>query len=181
MTSKAKIKAAGTDRLRVIHYPDPRLRETATEIESVDDGVRRLAEKMFELMAAARGVGLAAPQVGVTVRLFVASPSCDPSDRHVYVNPKIIATEGSQEGDEGCLSFPGVTCKIKRPNVAVIRAVDLDGRTFEKTAEGLEARIFLHEIDHLSGTLLVDRMGSVAKLAHRRTLKELEEDFAQTT
>jgi peptide deformylase len=123
-------------------------------------------------------VGLAGPQVGVTVRIFVASPTFEESDRRVYVNPHIVALDGTQVGDEGCLSFPGVSCKIKRANAATIRALGLDGEEFEETGEELTARIFQHECDHLDGRLLVDRMGSVAKLANRRTLKELEDKFA---
>ena len=177
MSENAKIRAADPTSLEIIHYPDPRLREVSTPVDTVDDAVRRIAERMFELMFASRGVGLAAPQVGVTVRLFVASPSFDPSDRRVYVNPEIVSAEGSQEGEEGCLSFPGVTCKIKRANVVTIRAIGIDGEIFEETGEDLTARIFLHEMDHINGRLIVDRMGSVAKLANRRAIKELEEEF----
>ncbi len=178
MGKNAKIKEVDIASLRVICYPDPRLREVCTPVDEVDDDVRRLVGRMFDLMFPASGVGLAAPQVGVTVRLFVASPTFDPDDRRVYINPRIISTEGSQDGDEGCLSFPGISCRIKRYNVATIRALGLDGEEFEETGDQLAARIFQHETDHLDGRLLVDRMGSVAKLANRRSLKELEEKFA---
>ena len=177
MSGNAKIHEADIASLEVIRYPDPRLREASTPVDEVDESVRRLIEKMFELMFEAAGVGLAAAQVGITARLFVASPSFDQADRQVYINPQIIAAEGSQESDEGCLSFPGIICKVKRPNVATIRATNLDGEVFEQAVNGLAARILLHELDHLDGRLLVDRMGSVAKLTNRRALKDLQDQF----
>jgi peptide deformylase len=164
--------------LVIVKYPDPRLRQTCAPLARVDDSVRAVLDRMFELMFAARGVGLAAPQVGLAVRLFVASPTFGPADRRVYVNPEIIASDAAQDGDEGCLSFPGITCKIKRKRIVTVRAMDRDGNLFEETGEDLPARIFQHEIDHLDGRLLVDRMGTVARLANRRTLRELEEAFA---
>ncbi len=179
MTGNERIAQADLAALAIIRYPDPRLRETCTPIGKVDDGVRTLAERMLELMFAGRGVGLAAPQVGVTVRLFVASPTFDEADRRVYINPQLVALDGSQDGEEGCLSFPSISCKVKRYHTATIRAFGLDGEEFEETGEELAARIFQHEYDHLDGRLLVDRMGSVARLAHRRALKDLEQQFAE--
>lgn len=164
--------------LRILRYPDPRLREVCTPAGPADDDLRRLVERMFELMFDVHGVGLAAPQVGVTVRLFVACPTGEPSDRRVYLNPRITVLDGSQEGEEGCLSFPGIYSKIKRADTATIQALDLDGNAFEETGRGLLARIYQHETEHLDGRLLVDRMGTVSKLANRRALKELEEKFA---
>jgi peptide deformylase len=177
VTSEEKIRQADLDTLRVVHYPDPRLREVSTPIEQIDESVRALTEKMFDLMVVASGVGLAAPQVGVTVRLFVGIPTEDPNDRRVYINPEIVAVDGSDDGDEGCLSFPGITCRVKRFETATIRAQGLDGELFEETGTGLAARIYQHESDHLDGRLLVDRMGTVAKLAARRTLKDLVEEY----
>jgi len=173
-----EIRQVDVTRLRIIRYPDPRLRVTCAPVEAVDDAVRAVIERMFELMFEFRGVGLAAPQVGLAVRLFIASPAFDPQDRHVFVNPRIIDTGGTQDGEEGCLSFPGISCKIKRKKIATVRALDRDGNELEKTGEDLMARIMQHEIDHLDGRLLVDRMGSVARLASRRALKELEAAFA---
>ena len=180
MSINEQIRQVDIDSLKIVYYPDPRLRQISAPLEVVDEAVRRLAEKMLQLMFASRGVGLAAPQVGIAGRLFVASPTSDPADRQVYVNPQIVSVEGSQEGEEGCLSFPSINCKIKRPNVAIIRALNLNGEVFEQFGQGLAARIYLHEIDHLDGKLLVDRMGSVAKLANRKLLRELEDDFAKS-
>jgi len=95
----------------------------------------------------------------------------------VYVNPRIVSREGSDVFEEGCLSVPGVNCKIRRSAEATVRATGLDGREFVKQADGLLARIFQHEIDHLDGVLIADRMSPVARLAHRRTLKELARDY----
>jgi len=178
MSTSGKIHRGEIPSLTIIHYPDPRLEEESTPIAEVDAGVRELVDKMFELMSAAQGVGLAAPQVGIAIRLFVASARLEDSDRRVYVNPEMISVEGAQENEEGCLSVPGVTCKLKRGNVVTIRAMSLDGEVFEETAEGLLARIFLHEMDHLDGRLILERMGTVARLANRKTLKELELEFA---
>ncbi len=164
--------------LKVVRYPDPILSRRAAEIEQVDDGVRALARRMFEIMYASGGVGLAAPQVGVSARLFVTNPAGDEGDQEqVYVNPRIVSREGSDVFEEGCLSVPGVNCKIRRSAEATVRATGLDGREFVKQADGLLARIFQHEIDHLDGVLIADRMSPVARLAHRRTLKELARDY----
>jgi len=178
MNGNEKIRQADLPCLKIIYYGDPRLREICTPIDEVDSSVRALVERMFELMFSSRGVGLAAPQVGVTVRLFIASPTFQTDDRRVYINPRIISVDGWQDGEEGCLSFPGITCRIKRRRLATIEATDLDGKAFEETGEELTARIFQHETDHLNGELLVDRMGSVARLANRRALKQLEEASA---
>jgi peptide deformylase len=175
-----KIHQADLDKLAIISYPDPRLRENCTEVDDASDAaVAALAEKMFAIMFRTRGVGLAAPQVGVTVRMFVACPSTEPQDRRVYINPQIIATEGAQEAEEGCLSFPGIYSKIKRHNKVTVRAQNLAGEWFEETLDELGARMLEHEIDHLNGRLLVDRMNTVSRLSLRKALKELEDRFVK--
>lgn len=160
--------------LILVKYPDPRLRERCLPVVSFDARLAALVDKMFDIMYRHNGVGLAAPQVGVPLRLFIANPTMEEGDRRVYVNPEIVSQEGSQDGDEGCLSFPGITCRIKRYRVTTIRAQGLDGAAFEEVGEDLLARIFQHEHDHLEGTLLSDRMSAVAKIANRRALKDLE-------
>ncbi len=176
----SKIRQVDIESLEIIKYPDPQLRGPCVAVDGLDEDLQRLVEKMFELMFAVRGVGLAAPQVGVCVRLFVSSPTVADDDRLVYVNPEILSAEGSQVEEEGCLSLPGILSKIKRANTVTIRATGLDGQAFEQTGEGLIARILQHEMDHIEGRLLLDRMGTVAKLTNRQTLKELEEDFTST-
>jgi len=178
MDAAEKIRRADIAHLTVIKYPDPRLTEICMPVEQVDDDVRALTEAMRTVMFAVRGVGLAAPQVGVTVRLFVATPTMDRADTRVLINPEIISAQGTQQEEEGCLSLPGIACKVKRSRVVTVRAMGLDGEVFEETVEDLAARIYQHEIDHLDGKLLVARMGTVARLTNRRTLKDLEKQFA---
>ena len=165
--------------LKVVKYPDPRLREVCTAMEEFDDSLHEFVERMFEIMYASNGVGLAAPQVGQTIRLFIANPTAEPGGEYegVYINPEIIERSGSDVGEEGCLSFPGMLCKIKRAEAVTIRAANLDGETFTQTAEGLQARIFQHESDHLDGILLSDRMSTVAKITNRRLLKDLADEY----
>lgn len=179
MARKVNIARLDLAALKIIRYPDPRLARAAAAVEVFDEHLRRLAERMFELMFQSRGVGLAATQIGLALRIFVSSPTAEDADRHVYVNPAFLQLDGQQEDEEGCLSVPGVTTTIKRYSQAVIEACDLDGKKFQETGQGLLARIFQHEMDHLDGRLIIDRMGSVARLAHRRTLKELEEKFTE--
>jgi len=177
MDSSEKIKLADLSTLAVVKYPDPRLKEVCTPIEAIDEPLVMLVHKMWEVMLESRGVGLAAPQVGVTVRLFAASPSFSPDDLQVYINPKIVEASGTLEEEEGCLSFPQIYAKVKRSATVTVEAADLEGNIFQETCCDLHARIIQHELDHLDGRLLVDRMGTVAKLANRRGLKELEAQF----
>ena len=179
MDSDEKVRQVDMAGLEIIHYPDPRLTEVSAPLAEVDGAVTALVDRMFELMFEGKGVGLAAPQVGLTVRLFITSPTFDPADRHVYINPQIIATEGTVESEEGCLSVPGVNCRIKRSAVITVRAMGLDGEMFEETVDDLAARVIQHENDHLDGLTLVNRMGTVARMANRRQLKELETEFKE--
>ena len=177
MDSSDKIQAANAKALQIVKYPDPRLREVCTPVEIIDQPLVRMVEGMWRLMLESRGVGLAAPQVGVTIRLFAASPSFSPDDLQVYINPIIIEASGTIEEEEGCLSFPMVYAKVKRSETVVVEAIDLQGQTFQETCTDLHARIIQHELDHLDGRLLVDRMGAVSKIANRRALNDLESKF----
>ncbi|MFN3167123.1 MAG: peptide deformylase [Phycisphaeraceae bacterium] len=162
--------------LAIVHYPDPVLREKARPIERVDDQVRAVAQRMIELMHSAPGVGLAAPQVGLGWRMFVANPTGEAGDDRVYINPVLTALAGGDAArDEGCLSLPGVTVEVTRPAQATIRATDLEGQTFEDSADDLLARIWQHEYDHLDGVLIIDKMSAMDRMANKRTLRELEE------
>jgi len=171
------LKDLDLDSLRIIRYPDPRLAQAAKPVARIDDKVRRLAQRMFELMEQAKGVGLAATQVGLPIQLFVANPSGQPGDRRVYVNPQLVSLDGKIEVEEGCLSVPGITCKLKRYQTVTIQATGLDGKEFEETGVDLAARVYQHETDHLNGMLILDRMGSVARLANRWAIRQLEEEF----
>jgi peptide deformylase len=162
---------------RIINYPDPRLKRRSQPVEGFDQDLADLAGEMLRLMKEHRGVGLAAPQVGRNIRLFVINPTGEPQDARVYVNPELVDLEGDEEGDEGCLSIPGLSVKILRSRDARIRAQDLQGNPFEEQASGYIPRIWQHELDHLNGVLIIDRMGPVARLANRRLLKDLEAQF----
>ncbi|HEX8524477.1 MAG TPA: peptide deformylase [Tepidisphaeraceae bacterium] len=164
--------------MKIIHYPDPRLKKMSEPIKVFDERVHALAKRMLELMREARGVGLAAPQVGENVRLFVMNHTGNPEDDRVYVNPQLTEAEGSEEGEEGCLSLPGININVVRDKTMKLTAQDPDGKPVEQLASGYVARIWQHEFDHLNGIMLTDRMGSVAKLANRKKLRELEEEYA---
>lgn len=161
--------------LKIVHYPAPVLREVAQPVPEVNDEVRAVAARMLVLMHQAPGVGLAAPQVGLPWRMFVANPTGEDGDDRVYINPKIAATGGGNAArDEGCLSLPEVNVEVIRPEQATIRATGLDGETFEDTADELLARIWQHEYDHLDGVLIIDKMTPIDRMANKRALRALE-------
>jgi peptide deformylase len=163
--------------LQILLYPDQRLRKMSKPVERFDPALKELALRMFELMREHRGVGLAAAQVGQNIRMFVMNGTGELKDDRVYVNPELADPEGNEEAEEGCLSLPGINAKILRDRTIKIRAQDLEGSGFEETASGYIARIWQHEFDHLNGTLIIDRMGPVAKIGAKKALKELEEKF----
>lgn len=145
----------------ILRYPDKRLRVKAERVTEVTDEVRAICDDMAETMYAAPGVGLAAPQVGVPLRIFVidvASGTDDPSQLHYFINPEIVRREGETVWEEGCLSFPGIHEEIERAEKVTVRATGLDGKPFELEADGLLAIAIQHENDHLEGTLMVDRV-----------------------
>ena len=166
------------DDLRIIFYPDPRLKKVSAPVETFDDNLKALAGRMLELMRANRGVGLAAPQVGVNLRMFVMNPTGEPADDRVYVNPVLTEAEGSEEAEEGCLSLPGIHINVDRSKRMRLQAKDLESNPVDLTETGYVARIWQHEFDHLNGIMLTNHMGTVAKMTNRRVLKELEENYA---
>ena len=165
--------------LKIVLYPDPRLKKMSSPVTTFDDELKAIAARMFELMREHRGVGLAAPQVGLNVRMFVMNATGEDADDRVYVNPQLLDSEGEEEGEEGCLSIPQVNARIWRSEKLRMVAQDLDGKPFEEIGTDLVARIWQHETDHLNGTLITERMGPVARLAARRVLKELTEKFEE--
>ena len=144
----------------ILRYPDKRLRDKALPVAVVDDEIRKLCDDMAETMYAAPGVGLAAPQIGVSKRIFVIdiASADEKSDLRVFINPEFVAREGETVWEEGCLSFPGIHEEVQRAAKVTVRAIGLDGNAFELTAEGLLAIAVQHEYDHLEGTLMVDRV-----------------------
>lgn len=164
-------------KLRIIKYPDPRLRKVCQPVETFDGWLADVVRRMTALMHAASGIGLAAPQVGLSLRFFVCNVTGNRDDDQVYINPRIDNGDGLAEGDEGCLSVPDATVAIRRHVACTIHAQDVSGTAFEQRASGLLARCWQHEYDHLDGRLIVDLMSEADKIANRRLLKQLETDY----
>jgi peptide deformylase len=164
---------------KILKYGDPVLETPCDPLEEFDtEELKQLVDDMFETMYDASGVGLAAPQIGVLKRLTVIDCSCgeDPGERLVLINPEILAAEGKQVGEEGCLSIPGFREDVKRAQKVTVRARDAKGKTFEIEGEDLLARAIQHENDHLDGVLMIDRMGLLKKrIVHRKMLKRSSE------
>lgn len=174
--------------LMIVHYPEAVLRKRAKPVGGVDAEVRAVARRMIELMIEAEGVGLAAPQVGLTWRMFVAhvpsneerSLDHDPAQATkgpvVYINPKL--SEPSRDlvpYEEGCLSLPDIRGDVRRPSTITITATDLEGNQFSQRAEGLLARCWQHEVDHLDGVLIIDKMSQIHRMRNKQAIRELEE------
>jgi peptide deformylase len=172
-----KVEDIPTQKLRIIMYPDPVLRISCAPVEMFDGSLAAVATRMLELMREARGVGLAAPQVGVPIRLFVCNPTGQPADDLVCVNPVLHDLEGAVEAEEGCLSIPGVQVPMRRALRARLRFQDLTGQTRELQAEGMPARVWQHEGDHLDGKLIIDSMSAAVEIANRRALKQLRDGY----
>jgi len=158
-------------------YPDPVLRRETEPVEAFDAALAALAEEMVRTMHASAGLGLASTQVGFSKRIAIVAPDDKPGHEVVLVNPELVQTSGWEEAEEGCLSFPGIYIKIGRFTRLRVRYQDVLGKTRELDAEGVLARAVQHELDHLDGRLLVDRMSGVQRVTHRRRLKELEERY----
>lgn len=169
--------ALNVDSLRILHYPDPRLRKKARPVERFDAELEALTRRMFELMYAAKGVGLAAPQVGVALRVFVMNPTAKPEDERVICNPKIRDGHSPAEAEEGCLSLPGIHVQVRRPASCRLLAQDVSGNPIEEEGSDLLCRIWQHETDHLDGVLILDKMSPADEIATRKTLRALEAEF----
>ena len=156
--------------LKIVNYPDPILLTVAKPVVEFDKDLKELVEDMFETMYAARGIGLAAPQVGESKRLFVMDCAVgdDKSQKIALINPEIIAQEGEQIDEEGCLSFPGIYTKVEREMRVVVRAQNVEGETFELDATNLTARCVLHETDHCEGIVFLDRMSALKRELAKR-------------
>ena len=167
-------------KLELLHYPHPTLRHVSKDLKRVDSELRDMVAQMFELMYEHEGVGLAANQVDLPYRVFVANPS-DDRDNHtaeqVFINPVLRAGKGQTEAEEGCLSIPGVLGPVVRQEKITVEAYDLTGEAFCSEVEGLFARVVQHEVDHLDGKLFIDRLapGQAAEL--REALEEFEIDY----
>jgi peptide deformylase len=149
--------------LPILHHPDPRLRKKTPPVQSFDQALQKLIDDMFETMYAAPGVGLAANQVGVNLRLAVMDCSEEHDQPMVMINPEIVSSDDRQEMEEGCLSVPDIRDKIPRFNKLKLRALDRHGQPYELEAEGLMAQCVQHEIDHLDGKLYIDYLSSLKR------------------
>jgi peptide deformylase len=158
----------------ILHYPDPRLRIPTKTVDDFGPALQTLIDDMAETMYAAPGVGLAAPQIGEAVRLFLVdiAGEDEPSDLRVFINPEIVDRSGTQTWEEGCLSFPGISEDIQRADRIVVRALDREGKPFELEASGLLAVAIQHELDHLEGTLMIDRVGTLKKRIIQRKMQK---------
>ncbi len=167
--------------MKILLYPDPRLSRKARPVKEITEEVCKKAKEMLRLMYEAEGVGLAAPQVGWPVRLLVKGTSGEKTGGSVFVNPVIMHEEGESLEEEGCLSLPGVFGNIARSETVRVVAYNLEGERLEIEAEGLEARVWQHEIDHLNGRLIIDSMTPAGSVANSRRIKELETIYKEET
>lgn len=164
--------------MQIVNYPDPVLLTVAKPVgdEDFDNGLGSLVADMFETMHKAGGVGLAAPQVGISKRIFVMDVKTEGRERqrHALINPEIIRVEGEQTGDEGCLSFPGLYQVVRREMRVIARALNLKGEEFELDVDDLAGRCILHETDHCDGIVFLDRMTPLKRQLAKRKIKTLQ-------
>lgn len=176
-------------------FPDPILRRRADPVPDIDDTVRAVAQRMIDLMVEAEGIGLAAPQIGLALRLFVAhvpplledgrAPGDEPetcqTEPEVFLNPSLRDFGGELiPFEEGCLSLPEIRGEVRRPDEVTLDATTLDGHPVTRRASSLLARCWQHEVDHLDGVLIIDRMTPMARLKNRAKIRDLERQAAET-
>ncbi len=167
-------------KLRIRIWPDPILKRRAEEIREIDGEIVELSNSMIETMYYAKGIGLAAPQVGVSKRLIVFDTEYPEGDKNpfILINPVIVKKEGEEIMEEGCLSLPGLRTEVKRAYRILVKGYDINGREIEIEAEGLNARVIQHEIDHLEGKVFIDRVNKVRReLLKKRYRELLRENF----
>jgi peptide deformylase len=162
--------------LSIVTWPQPVLDTPGDQVTEFDDQLKYLVGNMFETMYSAPGVGLAAVQVGSAKRLFVmdCSGGKDPDQRVVMINPEVLRVEGKQNGEEGCLSFPGIFFPVERNLRAIVRAQDLNGNWFELDGMDLTARCMLHETDHCDGIVFIDKMSPLKRELVKRKIRKLQ-------
>ena len=165
--------------MKIVTYPHPTLRHKSAPVKRVDRKLRGIVRKMFDLMYEFKGVGLAANQVDLPLRLFIVNLLCDPDEgeEQVFVNPVVSRPKGNGEQEEGCLSFPDLHVLIRRPESIRVSAYDLNGQEIEGQVDGFLARAIQHELDHLDGVLFIDHLSHTGQLAAQEALEEFELDF----
>jgi peptide deformylase len=166
--------------MKIVQYPHPSLRHRARPLTAIDEKVKTAAHQMLELMYEGKGLGLAGPQVGLPYEIFVMNLKQEDNNREgerIYINPVIGERHGWVEGEEGCLSFPGLFQKVRRSRTISFQAYDLEGKLVQGTVSELEARVWQHEVDHLRGELFIDKVGPISKLAIRGELRKFEREY----
>ncbi|HEU0185030.1 MAG TPA: peptide deformylase [Blastocatellia bacterium] len=160
--------------LPIVKYGDPVLQKEGEEVAGIDGKLAEFIGNMFETMYEAKGVGLAAPQVALSKKLFVMDVSAgkEAKDRVVCINPRVVETKGKVVSEEGCLSFPGYYFEIERPEVVTLSAIDLDGKEFTFEVNGLAARCVLHETDHINGKLFIELISPLKRDLLKRKIKK---------
>ena len=169
--------------MQLVLYPDPILRRRAESLKRIDDDVRKKIGEMFILMYEEHGIGLAAPQVGWSTRVFILNVggASDQGKERVYINPVILGGSGEIVDEEGCLSLPEIRGNVRRQEKITVRAQDLDGTILEEEVSGLEARVVQHEFDHLDGILFIQRLSTSEQLTLNPMLKNLAKKSAQSS
>ncbi len=168
--------------LEIVKYPHPALRYASRPIEQIDDALRSTIRAMFDLMYEAQGIGLAANQVALPFRFFILNLTADPEQKdqeQVFINPEIVKRHSSTEGEEGCLSLPGLYAKVRRAKRIRVQAYDLEGNPIEHDIDDLFSRAVQHEIDHLHGRLFIDHLDSPALRASEEKIREFEREYLQ--
>lgn len=163
--------------MQIVTYPHPTLRHVSKPLRRVDGEIRRLVEEMFDLMYQAKGIGLAANQVNLPLRLFVVNEKGDPKateHERVFLNPVLSQRKGRAEEEEGCLSLPNLFGQVSRPERIAIHAYDLAGQEIREELTGMLARVVQHETDHLDGVLFIDRLTPTGQLEVKSALEEFE-------
>jgi peptide deformylase len=166
--------------MQIVSYPHPALRWKSKPITRIDADLKQMVRAMFDLMYATNGIGLAANQVAVPVRLFIMNATGSASEsaaEYVFLNPEIVRRKGSVEAEEGCLSLPGLYGQVRRAEKIVVNAFDLEGQEFEMDLDDLEARVVQHENDHIDGILFIDRMTEAARRELDPRIADFEAQF----
>ena len=153
------------------------MRQVAQPVSKINEQIQRLVDRMIDVMIASCGIGLAAPQVGVGLRIVVMSLTGRKEDAEAFINPQLGDFHGSSETEEGCLSVPGIRAKVRRSAVCTLKAQDIDGNNIVMDMVDLAATCIQHETDHLDGTIFLDRLSPISRLACRKAIRELEQQY----
>jgi peptide deformylase len=166
------------ERLKIVKYGDEILKSRAEDINDIDEEIARLVELMKVVMAENNGIGLAAPQIGRSIRLAIADRSLGerPDDIMVLINPDILEYSGKESDSEGCLSVPGITVPVERKKTILLKSYDLEGKEIEAEYSDFFARVLQHEVDHLNGFLILDRVSPLKRRLAKKEIKKIQED-----